>query len=190
MPLVALIAAAARAGVDLVQIRERGLDDHALLALTREARDAVQGTRARVVVNGRSDIALAAGADGVHLRGDSIAASRVRSLVPPDFVIGRSVHSEAEAAAVEREGGCDYLIFGTVFASMSKSDGHVPAGVEALGRVCGRVRLPVLAIGGVTPDRAAAIASAGAAGLAAIGAFIGSEDLPRTCGLLREPFDT
>ena len=189
-PLIALVGAAARAGVDLVQIRERSLNDRALVALTREAITAVGGTPTRVLVNDRPDVALTAGAAGVHLRSDSIPASGVRSMAPDGFTIGRSVHTEDEAAAAEQEGACDYLTFGTVFPSASKPPGHPAAGVDALRRICRRVRLPVLAIGGVTVDRAAVVAAAGAAGIAAIALFAESEDLPAAVRSLRAAFDT
>lgn len=130
-----------------------------------------------MIVNDRVDLALAAGAAGVHLRGDSFPAPRVKSLVPPGFVIGRSVHSEEEAAASEREGSVDYLMFGTVFPSGSKPPGHPAAGLDALRRVTAAVRVPVIAIGGITPDRVADIMAAGAAGVAAIAMFDGSDPL-------------
>jgi thiamine-phosphate pyrophosphorylase len=188
--LVRLIADAASAGVDLVQIRERGLDDSALLSLTREAVAAIRGSSARVLVNDRLDVALAAGAAGVHLRGDSIPSSRARALSGPGFVIGRSVHDEDEAAAMEAEGGCDYLLFGTVFPTSSKPPGHRLGGLTALRRACARVRIPVLAIGGISVERMAGVAAAGAAGVAAISLFYESDDLDATVRTLRRAFDT
>ncbi len=176
--LIARVEQAARAGVDLIQIREPDLDARALFELTRAALRAVAGTSARVVVNDRLDVALAAGAAGVHLRGNSFSAPDVRRLAAPPFLVGRSVHSEAEAAAVEAAGGCDYLLFGTVFPSLSKPAGHPIAGHEALGRVCARVRLPVLAIGGVSEATAPAALGAGAAGLAGIGLFEQADPAP------------
>jgi thiamine-phosphate pyrophosphorylase len=167
--LVRLVAAAATAGVDLVQIRERTLDDRRLLALTRRIVRSVAGTRARVVVNERCDVALAAGAAGVHLRADSIAAPRVRQIAPPDFLIGRSVHSRDEA--VRARDGVDYFVMGTIFATTSKEKAVAPAGTDALAEVCRAVDVPVLAIGGVMADKAGDIAAAGAAGFAAIGLF-------------------
>jgi thiamine-phosphate pyrophosphorylase len=164
-------ARAARAGVDLVQIRERSFDAAALLQLTMRVRTALAGTSARCLVNERVDVALAAGADGVHLPASAPACARVRAVVPASFLVGRSVHGVDEAMAVEAAGGCDYLVFGTVFRSPSKPAGHPVAGLEALARVCRSVRLPVLAIGGITVDRFAEIAAAGAAGAAAIGLF-------------------
>ncbi len=145
---------AAAAGVDMIQIREPDLDDRQLAGLTAEIVAATAGTPCRVVVNARTDIALLEGAHGVHLRGTSPSAARVRTIVPPGFLVGRSVHSVDEAEEVERAGGCDYLIFGTVFPSVTKGIDHAVAGVDMLAAVCARVRLPVLAIGGVTVERA------------------------------------
>ena len=189
-PLAALVGEAARAGVDLIQIRERDLDDRALVTLAKAAVAAVHGTPARVIVNDRTDVALAAGAAGVHLRADSIPAARVRAVAGADFLVGRSVHDEDEAAASDAEGACDYLIFGTVFPSSSKPPAHKAAGLSALARVCARVTTPVLAIGGLSIERAPDVARAGAAGVAAIQLFAGAADLRETVRALRRAFDT
>jgi thiamine-phosphate diphosphorylase len=125
-----------------------------------------------VLVNDRTDVALAAGADGVHLRADSVAASRVRAIVPARFVIGRSVHTLAEIDAAVVDGGCDYLMFGTVFPSAGKPADHPVAGLERLAEACARSPLPVIAIGGMTPAREPDVRRAGAAGLAAVGWFM------------------
>ena len=164
--------AAGRAGVDLVQVREPSLDDRRLAALVRRIAAAVADSPARVVVNDRADVALAAGAAGVHLRSTSAPSIRVRRIMPAGFLVGRSVHSVEEALREEREAACDYLVFGTVFPSRSKPAGHPVAGTPRLQEVCAAVHLPVLAIGGVTPDRAEAAAAAGAAGFAAIELFV------------------
>lgn len=176
--LIARVEHAARAGVNLIQLREPDLDARALLALTRAALRAVEGTATRVIVNDRLDVALAAGAAGVHLRGASFSATDVRRLAAPPFLVGRSVHSETEAVAAEAAGGCDYLLFGTVFSSFSKPAGHPVAGCETLRRVCVSVRLPVLAIGGVSEENAPAALGAGAAGLAGIGLFEREDPAP------------
>jgi thiamine-phosphate diphosphorylase len=168
--LVACVAAAARAGVDLVQLRERQLAARALTELVERAVAAVRGSRTRVLVNDRLDIALAAGAQGVHLPASGIAAARARAIAPSGFLIGRSVHDASEAARVAGDGGLDYLLFGTVFPSASKPD-TPPAGVDALAATVAAVPLPVLAIGGVTLERAGDLARSGAAGAAAIGMF-------------------
>jgi thiamine-phosphate pyrophosphorylase len=170
--LVQLVRHAAAAGVNLVQIRERGLEDRRQLMLTRSIADAVKGTAARVVVNDRVDIALAAGADGVHLRADSPPAQAVRAMVPAEFLIGRSVHGEAEAIEAART-GVDYLILGTIFPTASKPAGAAWLGLEPLTRAARAVTVPILAIGGITADRVESLAAAGAAGFAAIGLFAG-----------------
>src|SRR5688572_22717896 len=145
--LVDFAASASAAGVDFFQIRERRLKDTELLVLARRAVTLAGPTATAVLVNDRLDVAHAAGAHGVHLRGDSAPAARVRATAPDGFLIGRSVHSAEEAAAVEAAGGLDYLIFGTVFPSGSKGTDHVAAGLDELKRTCAAVRLPVLAIG-------------------------------------------
>ena len=189
-PTLERIGAAARAGADLIQIRERQVSGRALFDLTRRALDAVRGTGARLLVNERTDIAIAAGAAGVHLRADSIHASRVRAIAPEGFLIGRSVHAVREAREAETDGGCDFVLFGTVFPSASKPDGHRSAGLDQLRDVCAAVRLPVLAIGGVTVDRVAHVAAAGAAGIAAIGLFDDVASMAATIADVRWRFDT
>jgi thiamine-phosphate pyrophosphorylase len=180
----ALVAAAVRAadrGADVIQIRERDLSDIALLGLVRALLAAVAGRPVRVLVNDRADVAIAAGAHGVHLRGDSPPASRIAAVAAAAaparqaadrFIIGRSVHSLADVDAAVADGGCDYLMFGTVFPSAGKPPDHPVAGVERLAEACRRSTLPVIAIGGMTPEREPEIARAGAAGLAAIGWFM------------------
>lgn len=168
--LVRRVAEAAAAGVDLVQVRERDLEARELSRLVARCLDATRGTRTRVLVNDRFDVALATGAHGVHLRSDSISAARARSLAPIGFLIGRSVHSVDEAVRVSAEGGVDYLLFGTVFATASKP-GQPPAGVRLLADVAAATSVPVLAVGGVTADTVTQLAGAGAAGFAAIGWF-------------------
>lgn len=170
--LVERAVLAVRAGAAVVQVRERDLGDAALLDLVRRIVEGVRPAGARVFVNDRVDVALAAGADGVHLRGDSAPAARVRTIVPDGFTIGRAVHGLDEIDAAVAGGGCDYLMFGTVFPSAGKRGDHPVAGLDALARACARSTLPVIAIGGMTPAREADVARAGAAGVAAVGWFM------------------
>jgi len=162
---------AVQAGVDLIQVRERDLEGAALSALVAELVGMTRATTTRVVVNERLDVALACGADGVHLRGDSISPARARSMAPPGFLVGRSVHAADEA--VHTAAGADYLIAGTVFPTSSKPDLHALLGLEGLATIARSVAVPVLAIGGVSMERIGAVADAGAAGIAAIGLFLG-----------------
>jgi thiamine-phosphate pyrophosphorylase len=168
--IVEQVRAAARVGVHLVQVRERDLEGRPLGELVRGCMSAVQGSRTRVVVNERLDVALACGADGVHLRATSFPAARARAIVPPGFLIGRSVHTAEEATSLDREGQVDYLVAGTIWPSASKP-GFEGAGLGVLASITARVSVPVLAIGGVTEARVAQVKRAGAAGIAAIGLF-------------------
>jgi thiamine-phosphate pyrophosphorylase len=180
------LTTAARAGVNVIQVRERQLSDRDLGAFVRDLTREVHPFATRVLVNDRTDIALAAGADGVHLKSHAPSAPDVRSIVPADFLIGRSVHSEDEAEAAAAAGGCDYLLFGTVYPSASKPADHPVAGIETLAAVCRRVTLPVLAIGGITAERASAVAGAGAAGIAAISLFSTSTNVSADAAALRD----
>jgi thiamine-phosphate pyrophosphorylase len=161
---------AVRAGVDLIQVRERDLEAAALSALVAELVRLTRATETRVVVNERLDVALASGADGVHLRGDSIPAARARSMAPAGFLIGRSVREAA--GAVDAAAGTDYLIAGTVFPSSSKPGLRDHLGLEGLAAIVRSVPVPVLAIGGMSLDRIGPVAEAGAAGVAAINLFL------------------
>ncbi len=169
---------AADAGIDLFQIREPDLPDAALLDVAWRARAATAGSGLRVLINDRLDIAIAAAADGAHLRGASFGAARARALVQAlgpverPFLLGRSVHSVEEAVAVEAAGGLDYLILGAMFPTLSKPAAHPLAGLETLSAAVRLCRLPILAIGGLSLENASSVAGAGAAGLAAIGLFL------------------
>jgi len=187
---LALIHAATDVSVDLIQIREPDLPDRALIDLTRAACDAVRGTAVRVLVNDRLHVALAAGAHGVQLRSRSFSAARGRMAAGDAFLIGRSVHDLEEAVAVEDEGGCDYLLFGTLFASANKPSGHRTAGLEALREVCARVKLPVVAIGGITAVNSGPVRAAGAAGVAGISLFDNLDSISSVVESLRRTFDT
>jgi thiamine-phosphate pyrophosphorylase len=158
----------AQAGVDAVQLRAKKLGDRALLELARRAVATLRG-RCRLLVNGRADVALAAGADGVHLPSSGLPAGPLRRRCPPDFLIGRSAHSREEVEQALRE-GCDYAVFGPVAPTPGKGDGAIP-GFEGLREASG-AGLPLLALGGVeSPAQVALAAAAGAAGIAAIRGF-------------------
>ena len=165
---------AAADGVDLIQIRERDLEAADLVFLVAELVAVTAGSSTRVVVNDRIDIALATHAAGAHLRGDSVSVEAARRLLPPPLLVGRSVHTVEEARAAE---GADYVIAGTVFPSASKtsSAGSVELlGLDGLRAIVNASPVPVLGIGGITPDRIADVLGTGAAGIAAIGLFIDS----------------
>jgi len=171
------IRIAVAAGVDWVQIREKDLNARALLALVREAvRAAAEiGGGASVIVNDRLDVALTAGAAGVHLGGESISAFDVVSWcragnAPVDFQIGVSCHSLEQAHDTERA-GATYVFFGPIFDTPSKRPFGPPQGISRLAEVCKTAKIPVIAIGGINKDNAGDCLRAGAAGIAAIRMF-------------------
>ena len=174
-PLLRLIENAAQAGVDLIQIREFGLADRVLEDCVRRAVVLTNDTATRVIVNDRVDVALAAGAAGVHLKETSMSAERTRSLVPQSWLVGRSVHAVADAKRVTASRAVDYIIVGTVFETRSKPR-RIPIGPGGLEAMARAVDVPTLAIGGVTVGRARLVGAAGAAGLAAIAEFVAAGD--------------
>jgi thiamine-phosphate pyrophosphorylase len=206
--LLQKIAAAAAAGVDWIQIREKDLSGKECSTLTREAlqlaansvhnesvrqaTNSVAGEAARVLLNDRLDVALATQAGGVHLGEKSLPPQEALRLVnslqrEKDFLIGVSCHSLEAAKAAERD-GADYLFFGPVFATPSKAAYGAPQGLARLAEVCHAVELPVLAIGGITLENAAACLSAGASGIAAIRLFQDAPDMAAVVRALRNVF--
>ena len=162
---------AVEAGLDMLQIRERDLETSALARLVSASVDMARGTGMRVVVNDRLDVALACGASGVHLPASSLPPAAVRSIAPKGFIIGRSVHSASEAAAVAAD--VDYIVAGTVWSTASKPADVDVIGPDGLARIVRASAVPVLAIGGVTLERLSQVRDTGAAGAAAIGMFMG-----------------
>jgi thiamine-phosphate pyrophosphorylase len=152
--------------VDWIQVRDKTMPARSLMRLVQ----ALVGRGPRIIVNTRLDVALAAGAHGLHLPAGSLPPSRLRVLTDPGFLIGVSCHSLRDVVRAEEE-GADYVYLSPIFVSPSKP-GYGPAiGLDALREVCRLVRLPVLALGGVDEDRAPACIAAGAAGFASISAF-------------------
>jgi thiamine-phosphate pyrophosphorylase len=188
--LLETIRRAAAAGIHWIQIREKDLETRKLTELVRLAAAGARETGTRILVNDRLDIALAAGAAGVHLGETSLLVEKVadwrRSAGRAEFRTGASCHS-TEAARTAEGAGADYIFFGPVFATPSKAAFGAPQGIERLGDACRAVRIPVLAIGGVTVENAHSCLAAGAAGVAAIRLFQETEDLSAVVNRLLEP---
>jgi thiamine-phosphate pyrophosphorylase len=172
-PPLTLIDAIARnleSGVEWIQIREKDLSARELFHLVRSALALPNPNGSRIIVNTRVDVALAAGAAGAHLPAVSPASKSWRSLVPEGFLIGVSCHAIDKVRAAEAE-GADYVLFGPVFVPRSKTSPAEPRGLNGLGQAAQAVRIPVLALGGVTIANAAECVRAGAAGVAAISLY-------------------
>lgn len=193
---LARIGTAIEAGVDWIQIRERDLSARKWSELTRAALEMRSASsakdrqaRAKIIVNDRVDVAIAVGADGVHLGGESLPVSeinnmRVGGVFPDGFLIGASSHSVDGAQTAERD-GADYVFFGPIFETPAKIKFGTPQGLGRLAEVCDSVRLPVIAIGGITHENAADCIAAGAAGIAAIRLFQEADDFRATVDRLR-----
>ena len=178
LALTGWIEACVAAGVDVLQIREPGLDVRRLRDVVRDAVRLSSGSRTRVIVNGRADVALSAGARGVHSPASGLPPAVLRGLAP-DWLVGQSIHEGDETDG----SAADYLIFGTVFPSRSKpADGPKPTGLAGLRRAVRRFERPVLAIGGIDLGRVSACFEQGAAGIAAIGLFLPAGVEPEALG--------
>jgi len=173
------------AGVDLIRVREGDLEARPLADLVARIVEIARGTRTQVVVTERLDVALSCGAAGVHLRADSMSPAAVRTIAPPGFLVGRSVHSAEEAVeaaeAAANRPAVDYLVAGTVWTTSSKPPGTRLLGPQGLAHLAAAVRVPVLGIGGITLNRIPEVARAGAAGFAAIGLFMERSEGPDGC---------
>ena len=150
-------------GVDVIQVREKDLPAASLFDLVCIIRDIAMGTKTHVLVNDRVDLALAAAVDGVHLPSNGLPADRVRPLVK---VLGVSVHTLQEAVAAENA-GADFIVFGPIFDTPGKQ----AVGLDPLQEAVHAVKIPVLAIGGITIDRIPQVLATGAAGIAGIRLF-------------------
>lgn len=185
--LVAAVAAALRGGVDWVQVRDKSAAAAELYQLACALRDACRAAGAGLLVNDRLDVALAADADGVHLAKKSLPVAAARRLLPPGRLLGASVHSVEEAVAAARA-GADYVTFGSVFPTRSHP-GRPPTGLDALAAAVAAVDVPVLAIGGITPENVAAVLATGAAGVAVISSVLLAADPAAAAARLREAME-
>jgi thiamine-phosphate pyrophosphorylase len=178
--MIAIIREATRNGCQLVQIREKDLTARGLLELSLAIIDAARPNGAKVLINDRLDVAIAAGADGVHLPASSFPAAEACALVRKkglnDFLIGVSTHSLAEARNAEA-GGADFIVCGPVYDTPSKRAYGAPIGIEKFAIICNSVKIPVLALGGIDLSNFQEPLRRGAAGIAAIRLFADRERL-------------
>jgi thiamine-phosphate pyrophosphorylase len=174
-PLAGIVGRAVDGGVTCVQLRAKTATSRTLLALAQELLALLRPRGVPLIVNDRLDIALAAGADGVHVGQEDLPCDRVRRLVPPGFCVGVSVSNEAEARAAEAA-GADYLGISPVFVTPTKRDTPPAAGLDGLRRIRAATRLPLVGIGGIHAGNCAAVRAAGADGIAVVSAIMAADD--------------
>ncbi|NNE68149.1 MAG: thiamine phosphate synthase [Pyrinomonadaceae bacterium] len=166
-----LVRKARNRGVSFVQIREKNLPARLIADLSSKAVEIVKGSETGILVNDRLDIALAVGAAGVHLTGESMRPADIRRFCPESLLIGVSTHSVEEVISAQDQ-KADYVFFGPVFDTPAKRKFGRPKGLDALKRVCNAVPdLPVIAVGGIDGARVGDVIEAGATGFAAIRYF-------------------
>jgi len=169
------VVAAARGGVTIVQLRDKHASDAELIAQARRLKAALAGSGVPLIINDRLEVALAAGADGLHLGQDDGDVIEARQALGPDAILGLSVQTHEQLARVDPS-RLDYLGLGPVFATPSKGDHAQPIGLEGLASLVAASPLPAVAIGGLKAEHAAAVRAAGAQGAAVISAICGQPD--------------
>ena len=169
--LLDVVRAAICGGATLIQLRDKDASTREMLELGRALHQITREAAIPLVVNDRIDVALSIGVEGVHVGQDDMPAALARQLVGPHCLLGVSAETVEQAQQAECD-GADYLGVGAIFSTPSKADAGSPIGVTGLANIVRATRLPVLAIGGITPDNAAAVFDAGAAGLAVIAAVV------------------
>lgn len=173
---MAVLRAWLDAGITLIQLRGKSLTTSELCVLGAEAVALTRG-RARLIINDRADVAAVIGADGVHVGQDDLPPTAVRALLGRHALIGLSTHAVAQAETA-LSAPIDYLAIGPVFETGSKDTGYRPLGLEVVRAVCDLARartVPVVAIGGITRERAAAVRDCGVSSVCAIGALLEDE---------------
>ena len=169
--ILTLVEATVAAQIPLLQLREKHLNARVLYELATRAAKITRDTSTRLLINDRSDIARAAGADGVHLTSGSLTADLIRDIYQSEFIIGVSTHSLEQAQAARNAGG-DFVVLGPVFETESKRGFGEPLGLKKLSEVATALdEFPMLAIGGVSLENVAECFGVGAAGVAAIRLF-------------------
>jgi len=171
----AIVTEALAGGVDAVQVREKHRSAAQQLQIARRLREPTADAGVSLIVNDRIDVAVAADADGVHLGQDDLPVEAARQQLGEDAIVGQSVSTVEEATAAETA-GADYLGVGAIYETDSKDDAGAAIGLDVVGSITDAVEIPFVGIGGVTPERAADVAAAGADGVAVVTAITRADD--------------
>lgn len=176
-PTKEIVAAAIESGVTTVQLREKHTTVRERCELAEDLRKRTQDAGVTFIINDRADLAAAVDADGVHLGDDDLPIGAARDILGPEGCIGRSVSTVAAAEAAERA-GADYLGVGAIFATTSKDvpKSEAEIGLETVANIADAVEIPIVGIGGISPDNAGKVIAAGADGVAVISAITAADD--------------
>lgn len=180
-----VVRAAIRGGATVVQLREKEASTREMIELGQALHQVTRAAGVPLIVNDRVDVALVIDAEGVHVGQDDMPAHLARRLIGPERILGVSAGTVEEARQAERD-GADYLGVGDVYGTPSKPDAGTPIGVEGLAEIARAVSVPVVGIGGITAENAAAVIRAGAVGVAVISAVVGASDPEAAARRLRE----
>lgn len=180
-----VVRAAIRGGATVVQLREKQATAREMIELAQALHQVTRAAGVPLIINDRLDVALAVDAEGVHVGQDDMPAAITRRLIGPDRILGVSAGTVEEARQAERD-GADYLGVGDVYGTPTKPDAGAPIGVAGLAKIARAVSIPVVGIGGITAENAAAVIQAGAAGVAVILAVVGAADPEAAARRLRE----
>jgi thiamine-phosphate pyrophosphorylase len=181
---LSIVEAAVRGGVTIVQYREKNASTHRMIEEAAELLRLCRATGIPFIVNDRIDVALAVDADGVHVGQDDMPASVARRLIGKKKILGVSAGSAEEARKAVLD-GADYIGASPIFSTPTKPDAPPPLGIEGLREVTRAVKIPVVAIGGISEMNAAAMIEAGAAGVAVVSAIVAAEDVEAAARALR-----
>lgn len=163
-------------GATCIQLREKDASSRELYLLASELRAITREKDTVLIINDRLDIALAVGADGVHLGQDDLPVDAARGIMPPEMILGVSVDNPRQAREAQAM-GASYLGAGAVFATATKADAGEPVGLQAISKICRIVDIPVVGIGGINLHNAGQVIQAGAAGVAVISAVVAADDI-------------
>ncbi|MEY8753418.1 thiamine phosphate synthase [Peribacillus frigoritolerans] len=175
--LTRIIAESVSGGVSIVQLREKNNSSLSFYKKASALKQLLNGLSIPLVINDRVDIALAVGADGIHIGQDDLPLPVVKKMVPEEMIVGVSVSTLEEALEAERN-GADYIGVGSVFPTKTKQDATLMA-LEDLGEICRGVSIPAVAIGGITADNMSALSNSGLSGTAVVSAIMNADN-PKT----------
>jgi thiamine-phosphate pyrophosphorylase len=180
-----IVRAAVAGGATAIQYREKEASTRVMVEDARELRAVARAAGVLFIVNDRVDVAMAVDADGVHVGQDDMPADLVRKLIGPDKIIGVSAGNVPDALRAEAD-GADYLGVGAIYATATKADAGMPTGLAALTEIKRQVKLPIVGIGGINLDNAAAVIKAGADGISVVSAVVSAEDVAEAARRLKE----